>query len=89
METVEEKKQAEPEKKSYKFVAYPGNHPEAVREALHRRGNLTEVHATDTPEEKIFDQVNIIWRPVGYQRKLYALLEKANQSREPFDPLVN
>ncbi len=70
-----------PKDSAYKFVAYPGNHPEGIREALHRRGNMDEVPGTDPDDDKLFSEINIIWRPVGYLRKQLLQLEAACLAR--------
>jgi len=63
----------------YKFTIYPGNHPEVIREGFKRRGNMMEIPYT-TPEDKLFSDVNFIWKPFGYSRKSLIALNKQSLS---------
>jgi len=77
---TEEKAETQSTTNLHKFVTFPGNHPEAVRNALIRRGGFIEI-PNDPSDEKIFSEADLIWRPVGYNRKSLTVLEEINKKR--------
>jgi len=71
-------------KNEYKYFIYPGNHPEVIRQSLQRRNNMTEL-PSNTSEERIFSEANLIWRPIAYPKKLLTTLNNTNRTQ----PLVS
>lgn len=53
------------ERKYYKYVLYPGNHPAVIQEALNRRNCWAQI-----PHDKILT-ANFSWKPLNYPTQLY------------------
>ena len=59
----------------HKFIVYPGNHPEVIRDVIIKRGNYQEITATDSTSDAEF-----IWRPCNFSS---SHLSKLNPTRPP------
>lgn len=64
-----------------RFVVYPGNNPEAIREALLRFSGMREI-PHNVPKDKLLEEADVIWRPVGYAKKSFSSLAKASKARD-------
>ena len=70
----------EDEIQPYKYVVYPGNHPEVIKQGLNRRGNMKGI-SHELSDDEVFSEADFIWRPTEYQRKSLNELNEITKNR--------